>query len=99
MYLYEAQIFCCRFNRRVPGLRVCRWYENWTEARISRSLFFTTQLLELGVPVVVALNKSDINKKKKTDIDTDKLSEKLGVRVSVSENDGYEFVRAMLGAE
>ena len=31
---------------------------------LSRSLFFTTQLLELGVPVVVALNKSDINKKR-----------------------------------
>ena len=28
---------------------------------LSRSLFFTTQLLELGIPVVVALNKSDIN--------------------------------------
>ena len=31
---------------------------------LSRSLFFTTQLLELGVPVVVALNKSDITDKK-----------------------------------
>ena len=31
---------------------------------LSRSLFFTTQLLELGIPVVVALNKSDVNKKK-----------------------------------
>ena len=28
---------------------------------LSRSLFFTTQLLELGIPVVVALNKSYIN--------------------------------------
>ena len=28
---------------------------------LSRSLFFTTQLLELGIPVVVALNKSDLN--------------------------------------
>lgn len=33
---------------------------------LSRSLFFTTQLLELGIPVVVALNKADVNKKKKT---------------------------------
>ena len=32
---------------------------------LSRSLFFTTQLLELGIPTVVALNKADINKKKK----------------------------------
>ena len=30
---------------------------------LSRSLFFTTQLLELGIPVIVALNKSDINEK------------------------------------
>ncbi|MBE7021202.1 MAG: ferrous iron transporter B [Ruminococcaceae bacterium] len=44
---------------------------------LSRSLFFTTQLLELGIPVVIALNKSDINKKKGTEIDTVKLSEKL----------------------
>ena len=48
---------------------------------LSRSLFFTTQLLELGVPVVVALNKSDINEKKHTDIDKDKLSDKLGCPV------------------
>ena len=48
---------------------------------LSRSLFFTTQLLELGVPVVVALNKSDINAKKETEIDVDLLSEKLGCPV------------------
>ena len=48
---------------------------------LSRSLFFTTQLLELGIPVVVALNKSDINKKKDTKIDAKKLSEKLGCPV------------------
>ena len=35
---------------------------------LSRSLFFTTQLLELGIPVVVALNKSDITDKKGTQI-------------------------------
>ena len=44
---------------------------------LSRSLFFTTQLLELGIPVVVALNKSDINAKKGTRIDAKLLSEKL----------------------
>ncbi len=48
---------------------------------LSRSLFFTTQLLELGIPVVVALNKSDINKKKQTVIDDVLLSEKLGCPV------------------
>ncbi len=48
---------------------------------LSRSLFFTTQILELGIPTVVALNKSDINAKKKTKIDVKKLSEKLGCPV------------------
>ncbi|MBR4062727.1 MAG: ferrous iron transport protein B [Clostridia bacterium] len=62
---------------------------------LSRSLFFTTQLLELGIPVVVALNKSDINKKKKTDIDTDKLSAKLGcpvVNTTATSADGLKAV-------
>ncbi len=44
---------------------------------LSRSLFFTTQLLELGIPVVVALNKTDINDKKQTVIDEKLLSERL----------------------
>ena len=48
---------------------------------LSRSLFFTTQLLELGIPVVVALNKSDVNKKKGTVIDTARLSARLGCPV------------------
>ncbi len=48
---------------------------------LSRSLFFTTQLLELGIPVVVALNKSDINERKHTVIDVNLLSEKLGCPV------------------
>lgn len=48
---------------------------------LSRSLFFTTQLLELGIPVVVALNKADINKKKETKINERLLSEKLGCPV------------------
>ena len=48
---------------------------------LSRSLFFTTQLLELGIPVVVALNKSDINLKKETEIDAELLSQKLGCAV------------------
>ncbi len=48
---------------------------------LSRSLFFTTQLLELGIPVVVALNKTDINKKKETKIDSSLLSQKLSCPV------------------
>ena len=48
---------------------------------LSRSLFFTTQLLELGIPVVVALNKADVNKKKETRIDSKVLAEKLNCPV------------------
>lgn len=48
---------------------------------LSRSLFFTTQLLELGIPVVVALNKSDINVRKETKINVPLLSQKLGCSV------------------
>ena len=46
---------------------------------LSRSLFFTTQLLELGIPMVVALNKADINEKKKTQIDTKKVVETASI--------------------
>ena len=48
---------------------------------LSRSLFFTTQLLELGIPVVIALNKEDVNKAKDTKIDEKKLSDLLGCPV------------------
>jgi len=62
---------------------------------LSRSLFFTTQLLELDIPVVVALNKSDLTKKKGTVIDTDALSKKLNCPVvetiaTKSNNEGLE---------
>ena len=50
-------------------------------SNLSRSLFFTTQLLELGIPVVVALNKSDVNAKKETVIDAELLSKKLNCPV------------------
>ena len=58
---------------------------------LSRSLFFTTQLLELGIPVVVALNKSDINEKKDTEINVSLLSEKLDCPVikTVSTSSGH----------
>ncbi len=48
---------------------------------LSRSLFFTTQLLELGIPVVVALNKTDVNQKERTKIDGSLLSTLLGCPV------------------
>ena len=48
---------------------------------LSRRLFLTTQLLELGIPLVVALNKVDVNMKKETEIDVKLLSQKLGCPV------------------
>ena len=60
---------------------------------LSRSLFFTTQILELGIPVVIALNKSDINEKKETEIDTDLLSEKIGcpvIKTSAASGEGLK---------
>lgn len=62
---------------------------------LSRSLFFTTQLLELGIPVVVALNKSDINEKEGTKIDVKALSEKLNcpvIETVSTENSGLKEV-------
>ncbi len=70
---------------------------------LSRSLFFTTQLLELGIPVVVALNKSDVNDKKGNKIDAEKLSEKLGCpvvyTVSTSDKGIKEAVSAAAALE
>ena len=65
---------------------------------LSRSLFFTTQLMELGIPVVVALNKSDINKKKETKIDAITLSEKLGCPVVETVSSTADGVDAVVGA-
>ena len=67
---------------------------------LSRSLFFTTQLLELGIPVVVALNKSDVNEKRETVIDTAALSTALGCPVveTVSTDAGHEGLRKVVEA-
>ena len=65
---------------------------------LSRSLFFTTQLLELGIPVVVALNKSDINEKKETKIDTSVLSQKLGCPVVETVSTSSDGLKAVIKA-
>ncbi len=65
---------------------------------LSRSLFFTTQLLELGIPVVVALNKSDINEKKKTQIDEALLSRKLGCPVVETVSTASEGLKDVISA-
>lgn len=59
---------------------------------LNRSLFFTTQLLELNIPVVVALNKTDISKNV-TDIDVSKLEKELNckvVEISAAKNEGLK---------
>lgn len=65
---------------------------------LSRSLFFTTQLLELGIPVVVALNKADINKKKETKIDSAVLSKKLGCPVIDTVSTSAEGINDLIKA-
>ena len=65
---------------------------------LSRSLFFTTQLLELGVPVVVALNKSDINEKKETKIDIEALISKLGCPVVNTVSTSADGLKAVVDA-
>ena len=65
---------------------------------LSRSLFFTTQLLELGIPVVVALNKSDIGKKKGNKINSDTLSQKLGCPVIKTVSTSADGLKALIEA-
>ena len=66
--------------------------------KLSRSLFFTTQLLELGIPVVVALNKSDVTDRKQTEINVKLLSEKLGCPVvrTISTSSGHEGLKEVV---
>ena len=65
---------------------------------LSRSLFFTTQLMELGIPMVVALNKADINEKKHTEIDTKMLAEKLGCPVVETVSTHHEGLAELIKA-
>ena len=65
---------------------------------LSRSLFFTTQLLELGIPVVIALNKADLNEKKKTTIDADTLSKMLGCPVVETVSSSGKGLKAVVEA-
>ena len=48
---------------------------------IERNLYLTTQLIETGVPVVIALNMSDLLEKRGIQVDTDRLSMLLGCKV------------------
>ena len=63
-----------------------------------RNLYLTTQLIELGIPVVVALNKSDINSKKETKIDTDTLSKLLSCPVIETVSTSADGLKAVIEA-
>ena len=67
---------------------------------LSRSLFFTTQLMELGIPLVIALNKADLVKKKKTRLDVNALSLALGCPVveTVSTSGGDNGLKEVVTA-
>lgn len=67
-------------------------------ANISRSLFFTSQLLELGIPVVIALNKHDIVSKRGDSVDVLALQKALSCTViattATSENGLIDLINA-----
>jgi len=64
---------------------------------LERSLFFTTQLLELGIPVVMALNKQDIVNRYGNKIDVEGLAKKLQCRIiETIANDGVGLKELML---
>ena len=64
-------------------------------SNLERNLYLTTQLLELGIPVVVAINMLDVIEKRGDKIDYEKLSKRLGcpiVPISALKNKGIEKV-------
>ena len=63
---------------------------------LSRSLFFTTQLMELNIPMLVAVNKADINEKKKTVIDIEALSLKLNCPVFETVSTSSEGLKELM---
>lgn len=68
---------------------------------LERNLFFTIQLLELGRPMVIALNQMDLTRKKGIEIDVDKLEEMLGVpvipTVAIRSTGLHELLEAVVG--
>ena len=62
---------------------------------IERNLYLTTQLMELGIPVVIAINMMDLVRKNGDNIDTKKLSKELGcpvIEISALKNEGIDAV-------
>ena len=68
---------------------------------LERNLYLTTQLIEIGVPVVIAINMMDIVRKNGDEIDIEKLSKELGcpiVEISALKSDGID-VAAVVAVE
>ena len=68
---------------------------------LERNLYLTTQLMELGIPVVIAINMMDVVRKRGDNINVDELSRKLGcgiVEISALKEDGI-FEAAELAIE
>ena len=66
-------------------------------SNLERNLFLTTQILELGIPTVVAINMLDVIEKRKDSIDYKKLSKELGcpvVPISALKNTGIKELMA-----
>ena len=64
---------------------------------LERNLYLTTQLMELGIPVVMAINMMDVVKKSGDQINTKELSEKLGceiVSISALKGEGVKEAAA-----
>ena len=71
-------------------------------ANLERNLYLTVQVLELGVPVIIVLNMSDLAAERGIIIDTGRLGRELGVPVVTavaSQNKGLAELRALIAAE
>lgn len=69
---------------------------------LERNLYLTTQLIELGIPVVIAINMMDVVRKRGDKIDIERLSQEIGckiVEISALKGDGvWEAVEAAIQA-
>ena len=88
----EESIASCYVKKQNPDVII-----NIVDAtNLGRSLFFTTQLLELGIPMVVALNKTDVNAKNHTKINVKKLSQQLGCPVVETISTSHKGLRDLV---
>jgi ferrous iron transport protein B len=67
-------------------------------SNLERSLFLTTQLIDTGIPVVIALNKADITRRRRTKIDVELLGEKLGVSVHFTQATSKKGMGCIVGS-